>query len=334
MARISGITPSGHAQLGNYLGAIRQWARNTEPDDLYFVADMHATTRPYNPQKLRVLTREQFAILLAAGVPAEHIFVQSDVMAELASLTWILECCCTYGEAHRMTQFKEKSHKAETVKLGLLTYPVLMASDILLHGADEIPVGDDQAQHVELARTLAKRFNRQYGDVFALPKTVRPTAAARVRDLADPSSKMSKSAREAHGVVFVLDSPDLVRRKVMRAVTDGLARVEYRPTEQPGVANLLEILAACTGGEPHDIAANTDDYAQLKSTTADAVVELLRPIRKRTNDLLADREELTRIRRDGARLARKRAQSRLAAAMRLSGLGGDFSDDDFSNSDF
>ena len=192
MTRLSGITPSGHVQLGNYLGAIRRWAANTSPDDLYFVSDLHAMTNAHNPARLRALTRETLAVLLAAGIDPDLVFVQSDLIAEHAAMTWILECVCTFGEARRMIQFKQKSAGAESVRLSLVTYPILMAADILLYGADEVPVGEDQAQHVELARTLARRFNGTYGDVFAVPHLALPDAAARIRDLTDPARKMDK----------------------------------------------------------------------------------------------------------------------------------------------
>jgi tryptophanyl-tRNA synthetase len=175
MTRLSGITPSGHVQLGNYLGAIRRWAANTTADDLYFISDLHAMTTAHNPARLRALTREQLAVLLAVGIDPDLVFVQSDLIAEHAALTWILECVCTFGEARRMIQFKQKSDGAESVRLSLVTYPVLMAADILLYGAAEVPVGEDQAQHVELARTLAKRFNGTYGDVFTVPSWPYPT---------------------------------------------------------------------------------------------------------------------------------------------------------------
>jgi tryptophanyl-tRNA synthetase len=321
MTRLSGITPSGHVQLGNYLGAIRRWAANTTPDDLYFVSDLHAMTNAHNPARLRTLTREQLAVLLAVGIDPDLVFVQSDLIAEHAAMTWILECVCTFGEARRMIQFKQKSAGAESVRLSLVTYPVLMAADILLYGADEVPVGEDQAQHVELARTLARRFNGAYGTVFAVPRLALPDAAARIRDLADPARKMAKTATDAAGVVFVLDPPDLVRRKIGKAVTDTLGQVVYQPEAQPGVANLLEILAACTGSKPEEAAVGIDDYATLKSVVADAVITELTPIRERTTALLDDPTELDRIRALGAERARERARPRLAAAMRLAGIG-------------
>ncbi|HEY3610161.1 MAG TPA: tryptophan--tRNA ligase [Pseudonocardiaceae bacterium] len=321
MTRLSGITPSGHVQLGNYLGAIRRWVANTTPDDLYFVSDLHAMTGAHNPARLRALTREQLAVLLAVGIDPDLVFVQSDLIAEHAALTWILECVCTFGEARRMIQFKQKSTGAESVRLSLVTYPVLMAADILLYGADEVPVGEDQAQHVELARTLARRFNGTYGAVFAVPRLALPDAAARIRDLADPTRKMAKSASDAAGVVFVLDPPDLVRRKIGKAVTDTLGQVVYQPEAQPGVANLLEILAACTGTKPEKAAVGIDDYATLKTVVADAVIAELSPIRERTTALLDDPTELDRIRAVGAERARERARPRLAAAMRVAGIG-------------
>ncbi|RZS44365.1 tryptophanyl-tRNA synthetase [Herbihabitans rhizosphaerae] len=320
MTRLSGITPSGHVHLGNYLGAVRRWAREDADGDLYFVSDLHAMTTPYRPELLRALTREQLAVLIATGVPADRVFVQSDLTPELTSLTWVLQCVTTYGEAARMTQFKEKSTGA-SVRLGLLTYPTLMAADILLPGATEVPVGDDQAQHVELARTLARRFNGTYGEVFVMPKAIMPPVAARVADLSDPSRKMAKSARDSIGVLHVLDEPDLLSRKVKRAVTDNHARVEYRPAEQPAVANLLEILAACTGDGPRDAAAGLDGYAALKDAVAEAVIEELRPVRSRTLELLDDPAELDKIRAAGAVRARERGAHRLASALRLAGLG-------------
>jgi tryptophanyl-tRNA synthetase len=321
MTRLSGITPSGHVQLGNYLGAIRRWAANTSPDDLYFVSDLHAMTNAHGPARLRALTRETLAVLLAAGIDPDLVFVQSDLIAEHAALTWILECVCTFGEARRMIQFKQKSAGAESVRLSLVTYPILMAADILLYGADEVPVGEDQAQHVELARTLARRFNGTYGDVFAVPRLALPDAAARIKDLADPARKMDKSAKEASGVIFVLDPPDLIRRKISRAVTDALGQIAYQPDTQPGVANLLEILAACTNTKPENAAVGIDDYATLKQVVTDAVIAELTPIRERTTALLDDPTELDRIRALGAARARERAQPRLTAAMRVTGIG-------------
>ena len=315
MTRLSGITPSGEMQLGNYLGAVRVWARESGPDDLYFVSDLHAMTTPHDPGRLRELTTHQLALLIAAGVPAESLFVQSDLIGEHMALTWLLECTCTYGEARRMIQFREKGDGRESVRLGLLTYPVLMAGDILLHGTHEVPVGEDQGQHVELARTLARRFNATYGEVFVVPTGVVPAAGARIKDLADPRRKMSKSGDGA-GTVFVLDPPDVVVRKIRRAVTDTLGVVRHAPRDQPGVSNLLEIIGACTGSTPSDIST----YKQLKETAAEVVLETLRPVRERGLELLSDPAELGRIRAEGAERARKRSADRLATALRLAGV--------------
>lgn len=323
MTRISGITPSGHVQLGNYLGAIREWARHGATDDLYFLSDLHALTTPHNPARLRALAKEQLAVLIAAGVDPDSVFVQSDLVREHGALTWVLECVCSYGEAARMIQFKEKSASqsgSDGVRLGLLTYPVLMAADILLHGADEVPVGADQSQHVELARVLARRFNASYGETFVLPTAVTPTAAARVRDLADPTRKMAKSAGNSAGVLFVRDSPDLIRRKVRRAVTDTATDISYDPHLRPGVANLLDILAACRDTNPYSAASGVTGYADLKEQVADAVIDTLRPIRERTDELLSDPAELDRIRATGAKRAQERAEPRLRRALELVGL--------------
>jgi tryptophanyl-tRNA synthetase len=325
MTRLSGATPSGHAHLGNYLGAIRRWGREGRPGDLYFVSDLHAMTTPYHPQRLRSLSKEMLATLIAAGIEPDSVFVQSDLLPQLGALTWILECTCSFGEAARMTQFKEKSARRKLeetpVRLGLLTYPVLMAADILLQGAAEVPVGDDQAQHVELARTLARRFNNTFGDAFVVPTAVTPPAGARIRDLSDPTRKMDKSAGDAAGVVYVLDDPDLVHRKISRAVTDSMSRMAYAPEEQPGLANLLEIMAACTGEPPAEVAARFSSYGSLKKATAEAVVEELRPVREAALGLLADTAELDRIREKGATMAADRAAHRLHTARRLAGIG-------------
>jgi tryptophanyl-tRNA synthetase len=321
MTNFSGITPSGHIHLGNHLGAIRRWAAESARDDLYFISDLHAMTTAHNPGKLRALTREQLAVLIAAGISPDQVFVQSDIAKELGALTWILECTCSFGEAARMIQFKEKSKGQAGVRLGLLTYPVLMAADILFQGASEVPVGDDQRQHVELARALARRFNGTYGEVFTIPRAVLPPSGARIRDLADPGRKMSKSTRDSAGVVFVLDEPDLVRRKIRRAVTDGLCVPAYDPEGRPGLANLLEILAACTGGEPEQLSTEHTSYGSLKEATAEAVVETLRPLRDGARALLEDPAELDRVRKAGAIRAAERGEHRLRSAMRLIGAG-------------
>ena len=321
MIKLSGITPSGHVHLGNYLGAVRRWAVEGGPDDLYFVSDLHGMTTPHNPAKLRSMASEQLAVLAAAGIEPDRLFVQSDLARELGALTWVLECTCSYGEAARMIQFKEKSKGQAGIRLSLLTYPVLMAADILLQGADEVPVGEDQRQHVELARTLAKRFNGTYGEVFTIPKAVLPPAGARVRDLADPTRKMSKSSGDSPGVVFVLDDPDQIRRKIRRAVTDGGSIPVFSPDTRPGMANLLEILAACRGGSPADLAEGFKSYGAVKDAVADAVIEELRPVRERAVELLADQAELERIRKEGAARATARGEHRLSSALRMIGAG-------------
>lgn len=327
MPRLSGITPSGHVHLGNYLGAMRHWATERHEDDLFFIADLHAMTTAYHPQRLRALTREQFAVLLASGIDPEAAFVQSDLVGELGALNWILECTCSYGEAARMIQFKEKArptdsgeNAANSVRLGLLTYPLLMAADILLQGATDVPVGADQNQHVELAQTLARRFNSSRGEVFAVPRAVVPRTAARIADLNEPSRKMAKSTQQANGVIFVLDEPDVVERKIRRAATDNAAEVRYDPATQPGVSNLLEILAACRDISPYAAAEPLGTYSALKGEVTDAVIEALRPMREQTRSLLDDPGELERLRRRGAENARLRAQERLEGALRMSGL--------------
>lgn len=321
MTRLSGITPSGHVQLGNYLGAIRRWAHTSGADDLYFISDLHGMTTTHNPTTLRALTREQLAVLVAAGVLAESVFVQSDLATQLGAFTWVLECTCTYGEATRMTQFKEKAGGQAGVRLSLLTYPMLMAADILLQGASEVPVGDDQRQHVELARTLARRFNTTYGEVLTVPHAVVPPTTARIRDLADPTRKMSKSTRDSAGIVFILDEPDLIRRKITRAVTDSAATVAYQPDDRPGSANLLDILAACGGGAAGQLAEQYHSYGALKEATADAVIETLRPVRERARVLLDDPGELDAVRKAGGRRAAERGEHRLHSALRLIGAG-------------
>ncbi|SES44447.1 tryptophan--tRNA ligase [Actinokineospora terrae] len=322
MTRLSAITPSGHAHLGNHLGAIRRWAREGSAGDLYFVSDLHAMTVSYNPSRLRSLSRELLAVLLAAGIKPDRVFVQSDLVRELGALSWVLECTCSFGEAARMTQFKQRADGQGMVRLGLLTYPVLMAADILLQGATEVPVGQDQTQHVELARSLARRFNSTFGEVFVVPRAVMAPTAARVMDLSDPTRKMSKSTQDNAGVVFLLDDPDLVRRKVMRAVTDNEKRLEYRPTTQPGLANLLEILAACVGRSPIEIADEYSSYGELKEAVAEAVVAELAPLRASTLELLDDPKELDEIRAAGAARAREWGRHVLESALRMAGLSG------------
>ncbi|MGW1077970.1 tryptophan--tRNA ligase [Streptomyces sp. NPDC002537] len=328
MTRIfSGIKPTGHLTLGNYLGAVRQWVEvdQHKADALFCVVDLHALTVDHDPARVRRLSRQAATLLLAAGLEPTQctVFVQSHV-DEHARLSYLLECTASDGEMRRMIQYKEKSARERaaggSVRLSLLTYPVLMAADILAYSADEVPVGDDQAQHVELTRDLAVRFNHRYGHTFTVPKAVLPTVAARVMDLQDPTSKMGKSHTETSGIVYLLDEADIVRKKIMRAVTDSGSAVVYDREAQPGVANLLEILAACVGEKPTDLAEGYESYGALKRDTADAVLELLRPVRERHAELCADPGYVDAILRDGAERARKVARPTVDAAYAAIGL--------------
>jgi tryptophanyl-tRNA synthetase len=328
MTRVfSGIKPTGHLTLGNYLGAVRQWAEVAQhrTDALFCVVDMHALTVDHDPARVRRLSRQAATLLLASGLDPElcTVFVQSQV-DEHARLSYVLECVATDGEARRMIQYKEKAarerERGGSVRLSLLTYPVLMAADILAYGTDEVPVGDDQTQHVELARDLAVRFNQRYGHTFVVPRATPPAVAARVMNLQDPTSKMGKSDDSGPGIVYLLDEPDVVRKKVMRAVTDSGREVVYDRGTQPGLANLLEILAACTGGDPAELSGAYQSYGALKKDTAEAVVEILRPVRERHRELCADAGYVEGVLRDGAERARGMARPVVDAAYRAIGL--------------
>ncbi|MFF9869160.1 tryptophan--tRNA ligase [Streptomyces sp. NPDC013953] len=328
MTRIfSGIKPTGHLTLGNYLGAVRRWVEVDQhrADALFSVVDLHALTVEHDPARVRRLSRQAATLLLAAGLDPQRctLFVQSHV-DEHARLSYLLECTASDGELRRMIQYKEKGAAAraagESVRVSLLTYPVLMAADILAYETDEVPVGDDQTQHVELTRDLAVRFNQRYGHTFTVPRATRPQVAARVMDLQDPTAKMGKSHANGAGIVYLLDEPDVVRRKVMRAVTDSGREVVYDREARPGVANLLDVLAAATGGDPEVLAGAYETYGALKKDAADAVVELLRPLRERHAELAADPGAVDKVLREGAEQARGIARPVVDRAYRAIGL--------------
>jgi tryptophanyl-tRNA synthetase len=328
MTRVfSGIKPTGHLTLGNYLGAMRRWAAVDQhrADALFCVVDLHALTVDHDPARVRRLSRQAATLLLATGLDPElcTVFVQSQA-DEHARLSYVLECVATDGEMRRMIQYREKAarerQRGGSVRLSLLTYPVLMAADILAYGTDEVPVGDDQTQHVELVRDLAVRFNQRYGHTFVVPRATRPEVAARVMNLQEPTSKMGKSDDAGPGIVYLLDEPDVVRRKVMRAVTDSGRDVVYDREARPGPANLLEILAACTGGNPSRLGGVYESYGSLKKDTAEAVVEVLRPVQDRHRELCADPGFVEGVLRDGAEKARAMARPTVDAAYRAIGL--------------
>jgi tryptophanyl-tRNA synthetase len=320
MTAVSGITPSGRLTLGNYLGALRRFAEHTDEPGFFFVADLHAMTTRHDPVRLATLSRETALLLLASGLPEESVFLQSAVPAH-AQLAYLLECTAYVGELSRMVQYKEKGRGKPMTRASLFTYPCLMAADILLYGAHRVPVGGDQDQHVELARDLAIRFNRTYGQTFVVPELHRAPAAGRVRDLLTPTAKMSKSEPDgAGGVLRMLDSPEVLRRKVMRAVTDSGDEVRHDAAAKPGVTNLLEILAACTGTPPLEAAARYSSYGELKKDTADAVVALLEPVRRRYAVLGADPRRVDKLLDAGRGRAVAFAAPRLDAAMGAIGL--------------
>jgi tryptophanyl-tRNA synthetase len=315
------MQPTGEATLGSLLGALRNWVADQNPDALYCVVDLHALTMPHEPVALRQQTIELATLFLAVGLDPEicTLFVQSHVH-EHSELAWLLECTTAYGELGRMTQFKDKRGRAEFVSAGLFTYPVLMAADILLYDTEEVPVGDDQRQHVELTRDVAERFNSRYGATFTVPKATIRAAGARVMDLQEPTRKMSKSEASVAGTVFILEEPSAVARKIKRAVTDTDTEVRFDPDSKPGVSNLLSILGACTGESPVDVASRYTQYGPLKADTADAVTELLQPIQDRYRELAADRGTVAKILDQGADKAQGLASVTLERAKRNIGL--------------
>ena len=319
MTRVfSGIQPSGDLQLGNYLGALRHWTEDQHRNDSVFcVVDLHAITVRQDPKELHHKTLETMAALIAVGLDPEVciLFVQSQVN-EHTQLAWLLECTASFGELSRMTQFKERSAKDGTghVSAGVFTYPTLMAADILLYDTDRVPVGDDQRQHVELTRDIAERFNSRYGNVFVVPEAVIPRVGARVMDLQNPKSKMSKSSNSLAGTVQLFEPPDSIAKKLRRAVTDSDSEVRFDVANKPGVSNLLTILASVLGRSPDEVAIEFSRYGDLKTATADAVIDLVTPIRARRDELLGDLGELSRLTEVGAHRAQAIATDVLARA--------------------
>ncbi len=319
---LSGITPSGPLTLGNYLGALKRFVDGQGGENgFFFVADLHALTTPSPPARVRELTLQAAALFLASGLDpdASTVFVQSHVRAHV-ELSYLLESTAHVGEMSRMIQFKEKGGRPGT-RASLFTYPCLMAADILLYESHRVPVGGDQSQHVELCRDLAVRFNREYGETFVVPELAPAALATRVADLAEPSDKMNKSAPDdAAGVIRMLDDPDVVRRKLMRAVTDCDGEVRYDPLTKPGVSNLLDILAAAQCGDPRVLAEDFTSYGSLKATVAEAVVALLQPVRERYALLRDDPRALVSTLAVGAERASRQAEQVLRRARVAMGL--------------
>lgn len=321
------MQPTGDVHLGNYLGALRNWVAGQHTRDVFHgIVDLHALTVTDAPDVLGRQTMSLAAMFFAIGLDPDvaTVFVQSHV-PEHNQLGWIMECTVSFGELSRMTQFKDKSAKreAEFVSAGLFTYPALQAADIVLYDANEVPIGDDQRQHVEITRDIAIRFNHRFGDTFVVPEAVTPAAGARVMSLQDPTSKMSKSDESEAGCVYLVDEPNVVMKKFKRAVTDsetGADAVRYDRAAKPGVANLLEINAAVTGRTPQAVADDYEQYGKLKVDTGEAVLAALDPIRARYHELMEDPGELARLLRVGADKAREVASATLDRAHRNIGL--------------
>jgi tryptophanyl-tRNA synthetase len=321
MRIFSGMQPSGDLHLGNYLGALRQWVAAQNPDAYYCIVDLHALTLPISPDQLRRQTSELFASYLAAGLDPDvsTIFLQSQVPVH-AQMNWLLECVASFGELNRMTAFKEKAARGEGYRVGLFTYPVLMSGDILLYETEEVPVGDDQRQHLELCRELAARFNNRYGETFRVPRIVLPPVASRVMDLQEPTRKMSKSISSPLGTIFMIDPPDEIARKVAKAVTDTDGEVRPDWERKPGLTNLLEIFASLEGSSVEQVAARYTRYGDLKRDLSELLVTTLAPIRERYGELVAAPEHLADVAARGAEAAARVAGPVYRRAARAMGL--------------
>ena len=309
MRVFSGIRASGDKTLGNYSGGFRQYVRTQEEataaggEAVFCVVDLHSITTPFEPEVLRESTPSVFAWLIATGLDPDRsiVFAQSYVPAH-AEGAWLLSAVTSWGELRRMTQFKDRSEEQEFVSAGLFNYPVLMAADILLYDTDVVPVGDDQRQHVELARDIAERFNQRFGETLVVPRGTYPDEGARVKNLQEPERLMSTTRGAPAGVVRMIDEPDVIRKKFKTAVTDSGREVKHDPDGKPGVSNLIEIMAVATGTSIADVEASYDGagYGRFKEDVGEAVVALLTPFRERYNELRADEPELKRMMRQGA----------------------------------
>ena len=323
---LSGIQPTGTPTLGNYVGAVRNWALLQKEDTFccYCVADLHAITVRQNPTELRKFRYNMAALLLAAGIDPERsiVFMQSHV-PEHTQLSWVLNCNTYMGELSRMTQFKDKSAKHEdNINAGLFTYPVLMAADILLYQTDLVPVGHDQKQHLELARDIAIRFNNAFGETFKVPEGFIPGTGGRIMSLQEPEKKMSKSDPNPNGFVAIMDDPAVIRNKFKRAVTDCDGEIRYDPQNKPGVSNLLAIYSIFTGKSMDETVNDFkgSGYGALKTTVADAVVEELMPIQQRFREISADKEYVAKVLSDGAEAARRMARKTVSKAYHKTGF--------------
>jgi tryptophanyl-tRNA synthetase len=316
---LSGMQPSASSlHLGNYLGALTQWVKMQDTHNAHYViVDLHAITLPQDPKELRDNTRKTAAQYIAAGIDPDRsaLFVQSHVPAH-AQLAWVMNCITGFGEASRMTQFKDKSQKggAENSSVGLFTYPILQAADILLYQPEAVPVGEDQRQHLELTRDLAMRFNSRFGETFVVPKAEILKETAKIYDLQNPSAKMSKSAQDPKGLINLLDEESVILKKFKSAVTDTDGEVKFDPERKPGVSNLLGIYSAITGKNMAETEAHFSGagYGALKVELAEAVIEHLRPIAQKTHELLSDTAELDRLLSIGAQKANELAEDTLA----------------------
>ncbi|HET8528600.1 MAG TPA: tryptophan--tRNA ligase [Gaiellaceae bacterium] len=313
----SGIQPTGRKTLGNYSGGFRQYVQTQAAGEAFFcIVDLHSITVEHDPEELRRSTLDLAAMLFAAGLDAERstVFCQSHVTAH-AEAAWLLSAVTGYGQLGRMTQFKDKSSSSEFISAGLFTYPVLMAGDILLYQTDVVPIGDDQRQHLELARDVAERFNHRFGEIFRVPEGRYPEIGGRIMDLQEPTKKMSTTLSSEQGAVYIADTPDQIRKKFRSAVTDSEREIRYDPQAKPGVSNLLEIMSVATG-EPIEALERQFDgagYGDLKQAVGESVVELLTPIRERFEALRADERELQRLLAVGAEKARRAAEPTLEA---------------------
>jgi len=323
MRIFSGIQPTGEKHLGNLIGGFRQYASTQEQGDAFFcIVDLHSITTEYEPSDLHGRTLDLYAMLIATGLDPERstVFAQSHVTAH-AEAAWLLSSVTSYGQLSRMTQFKDKSERRDFVSAGLFTYPALMAGDILLYQADIVPIGDDQRQHLELARDVAERFNTRFGETFTVPRGVYPEVGARIMDLQEPTRKMSTTGGTLQGTIGMLDGPDVVRKKFRSAVTDS-GRDVRRSDDKPGVSNLIDIFSVASGRPPEEIEAQYGDagYGQFKQDVGDAVVEMLTPVQERYAELRTDEPELLRLLRLGADKAREASAPTLDAMMRRMGF--------------